>query len=359
MRIAVIGAGAIGATHCQFIRQTPPFDLVAIADPAETARNTADAFGAKWFPNHTALLDASPIEGAIIAAPNELHRTIALDCLRAGVPVLIEKPLAPTVSEAMDIATASEQSGVAVLVGHHRRHNPLVKRAKAMIDGGDLGRLVTANICYSMMKPDDYFRQVWRMSEGSGGPLLINAIHEVDLLRHLIGEVDSVAAFSSSTVRHFRVEDTAAVLFRFSNGALAALTVSDTASSPWSWDLTSGEVDRFPKHAVASHRLVGTHGALTLPEVDYWTHAGERSWTTRMTARRIEVEPANPFVEQLRHFREVAAGMAIPLVGATEGTRNIAVMEAITRACASERTEAVVFPDREAAAAAKLPLVGN
>ena len=83
----------------------------------------------------------------------------------------------------------------------------------------------------------------WRRSRG-GGPILINLIHEIDLIRFVCGEIASVQAFTSNAVRGFEVEDTAAVLLRLTNGALATDSLSDTAVAPWTWDLASGELSR-------------------------------------------------------------------------------------------------------------------
>ncbi|WP_102227127.1 Gfo/Idh/MocA family protein [Acidimangrovimonas sediminis] len=341
MKIAVIGAGAIGLTHCTAIHATDGVSLAGISDPSDAAAEIAARFATRHHRDHRALIAAERPDGAVIATPNSWHVPIAVDFLEAGIPVLVEKPVANTSTEALALLETEARTGVPVLVGHHRRHHPFVAKAHALVTQGALGRMVMANVSYNLMKPDSYFEADWRRRPGIGGPFLINAIHEIDLLRHVMGEIVTVQAMAANAVRGFAVEDTGAVLFRFASGALAALTVSDTASAPWSWDLASGDVPRFPRHDVVSHRFSGTEAALTLPRLELWRHDGERSWTTPMRAEPVPCTPADPFLRQLGNFTEVIAGRAAPLVSAREGVLDLAVMEALLGAARSRREEEV------------------
>ena len=111
-----------------------------------------------------------------------------------------------------------------------------------------------------------------------GGPVLINLIHEIDLVRHLCGEIVSVQALASNAVRGFEVEDTAAVLLRLANGALVTIYAVRRRAAPWNWDLIARESAHYPPQPlrVNSHFICGTEGALTLPQLEYWRYAGAR-----------------------------------------------------------------------------------
>ena len=341
MRISVVGGGAIGETHCLTIREQPGMALAGLADPAPGAAATAAGYGARAYANHRDLIAAEKPDGAVIATPNALHVTIGKDFLDAGIPILVEKPVANTVAEGAELAAHARARGVPVLVGHHRRHHPAIRKARDLVAEGALGRIVTVTISASLMKPDGYFEAGWRRQPGVGGPLLINAIHEIDLLRFILGEITEVSAFASNATRGFPVEDTAALIFRFASGALGALAVSDTAAAPWSWDLSAGDVPRFPKHDVVSHMFAGTHGGLSLPRLELWRHPGARDWTSAMTPQAIAVAPRDPFVAQLEHFAAVIRGDESPLIDAVEATRDLAVMEAIAASIRSGRSEPV------------------
>lgn len=338
MRIAVIGAGAIGLTHCQTIDATDGFELAGVADPYDTGAALAARFGTTHHRDHAALLAAERPDAAIVATPNELHVPIALDCLAAGVPVLVEKPVAVTADEAATLVAAERDTGLPVLVGHHRRHHPAIQRARAIVAAGELGRIACVSVFYCLKKPDDYFDTAWHRTPGSGGTFLINLIHEIDLLRFVVGEITSVAAVASNAMRGLPVEDSGALIFTFENGAIASLALTDSAAGPWSWDLASGDVPRFPRHDVNSHLFAGTDASLTLPRLERWHHDGPKEWTTPLVMTRDDTAREDPFVRQLQHFGAVVAGGATPLVGAAEGARNLVILEAVRQAADTRRT---------------------
>src|SRR3954454_12672476 len=243
--VAVIGAGVIGRTHIETIGRSQLGQLAGIAEPAAAGREEAERLGVPWSADYLDLLDRVKPDAAIIATPNTTHREVALACIARGIPAIVEKPIASTLEDAAAIAQASEKSGVPILVGHHRRHNPIIKRARAFIGEGRLGRLTNATVLYTFYKRPEYFELAWRRQPG-GGPILINLIHEIDLVRHLCGEIATVQALASNATRGFEVEDTAAVLLRLVGGALVTLSLCDNAATPWSWDLAVRESPNYP-----------------------------------------------------------------------------------------------------------------
>jgi predicted dehydrogenase len=337
-RIAVLGAGAIGRTHIDRIQRDDSLALAAIADPTDAGQALAQRLGVPWFASHVDALDATRPQGAVVATPNALHIPMALDCLARGVAALVEKPVADTVAEAQALVDAQARTGVPVLVGHHRRHNPIVRRAHQLVSGGHLGQVVTANVMATFYKPDGYFNVAWRREPG-GGPVLINLIHEIDLLRFLCGEIASVQAVGSAGVRGFAVEDTAGAVLRFANGAVGTVLVSDTAVSPWCWDLCAGEQAQYPRQAVQSHFIAGTQGSLSLPDLALWHYQGERHWHGELTQSTTPVHHADPYTAQLRHFAAAIQGTDTPLCSALDGLRTLQATLAVSEAA---RTGAAV-----------------
>jgi predicted dehydrogenase len=343
--VAVIGAGAIGRAHVETIRRSDSCTLAAIAEPAAAGRAYAEGLGVRWYAEPRDLLDSVKPEIAIVATPNATHREIAVACIERGIVPLVEKPVASTLADAAAIATASERAGVPVLVGHHRRHNPIIRKARAMITAGALGRLTSASVLYTFYKPADYFEMAWRREPG-GGPVLINLIHEIDLIRHLCGEIASVQALTSNAVRGFAVEDSAAVLLRLVDGALVTLNLSDTAVTPWSWDLASGESPNYPPQPVAvqTHFISGTEGSLALPTLDHWRYASTKSWFAPIARESVGIERGDPYRAQLDHLVRVARGQDSPLITARDGMLTLQATMAVHKAA---RTGQTVRPDQE------------
>lgn len=320
--IVIVGAGLIGARHVEQAAQQA--QLCAIVDPADAARDLAERFKVPHFDTVEDCLDQMRPDGAVIATPNSLHEAHALPFLKAGVPLLIEKPLADTVESADRILAALEQSGTPVLVGHHRRHNPIIQRAKADIDAGRLGTIVAITGQFWLYKPDDYFEANWRAQPGAG-PLMINLIHDVDLLRYLCGDIVEVQSMRSNATRGFTVEDTAAVLLRFANGALGTFSLSDTAAAPWSWEMSSAENPIYPHTGGACYTIGGTHGALSIPDLKLWSHDDQRGWWCPISSEDRSVPVQDAFALQFTHFLDVIAG-AHPLVSARDGRESLAVV---------------------------------
>lgn len=338
LAIGLVGAGAIGRAHADVIVKSDFCRLAGIADPTEAGRRFSESLGVPWFSNHADLLAQARPDAVIVATPNTTHLPISADAIAAGIPVLVEKPVASTVEEGEALAAASERAGVPVIVGHHRRHNPIIARAREVVAAGALGCLTNVTVLATFFKPDEYFEVEWRRRAG-GGPLLINLIHEIDLIRFVCGEIASVQAVTSNTVRGFEVEDTAAVVLRLTNGALATISLSDTAVAPWSWDLASGENANYPPQpsAVNSHYLSGTEGSLTLPELEFWSYAGKRGWFHEISRATLPVEQASPYVEQLRHLAQVTRGEASPLISAADATQTLRATLAVSEAARTGR----------------------
>lgn len=332
--IAVIGAGLIGRTHIDRALREPKFELVAIADPSDDGRALAEGVGVRWFADAGALLAATRPRGAIVATPNATHADLAVRCLEAGAAVFVEKPVADTVADARRVCTAAAAARLPVMVGHQRRHNPIVRRAKDMITAGMLGRPVCLTAMATWYKPPEYFDTTWRREKG-GGPILINLIHDVDLLRFLFGDIAAVQAIASHAVRGLAVEDTVAVLLQFRNGAVGTVTVSDTAVAPWNWDLAAGEAERFPRQDVNSHFLSGTEGSLTLPRLEFWHYRGHRGWHDEITQARTALHLGDPFAEQMRQFAAVIEGREEPLCSGEDGMRSLEATLAVRAAADS------------------------
>ena len=335
LRLAVIGAGVMGCSHIERIRASGDCVLAAICDPDLTR---ARAAGGEC-PVHAELpelLRHERIDGAIIATPNADHRDCGVLCAESGLPMLVEKPIAASTADGSALVEAATRRGVPLLVGHHRRHSAYVRRAKEAVDRGDLGRLVSFTALWFVRKPDDYYGVDWRTRPG-GGPVLTNLIHEIDLIRHLGGEIESVYAAASSAARGLPVEDSVAVTLRLAGGALGSIAASDAVVSPWSYELTTHENPLYTRTDRNCYFLLGTAGSLAFPRLMLWRHPGETGWQHPLSGTPLRVDTVDPIAAQLAHFCDVIRGRAAPLVSGGDGLATLAGTEAVLQSAREDR----------------------
>jgi predicted dehydrogenase len=336
-RIAVAGAGYIGQAHVGAITGSDSCALAAIVDPSPAAKALAERENVPLYATLDALFEKDKPDGIVLATPNQLHVPHALQALEARVPMLLEKPIAPTVAEAEALVRAGEDAGVPILIGHHRAHSPIMAKARQVVASGALGRLVAVTGTAMFLKPDHYFADApWRREPGAG-PILLNMIHEVHNLRMLCGEIVAVQAFTSHATRGFPVEDTVAINLRFESGALGTFLLSDTAASARSWEQTSQENKAYPTYDDEDCYLVaGTNGSLAIPTMRLKTYARDedRSWWKPFEVGTVGMVRDDPIKHQMAHFGAVARGEVAPLVSARDGLRNLRVTEAIVTAAA-------------------------
>jgi predicted dehydrogenase len=336
-RIAVIGAGLIGRKHLGILKEDPAFKIAGIADPAPQAEAYARENGFAHFKETEALLDKTKPDGVVIANPNALHRETALLCIARGIPAVVEKPIADTLADARAIVEAAAKANVPVLTGHHRRHNPIMQAARDFVASGAIGKVVAATGTWLHRKPDDYFDVTWR-KEAGGGPILINAIHDIDCLRMVIGEIESVQATASGKTRGNPVEDTAAAVLNFANGAIGTFIVSDATPSPWNWESTSRESAITPYELENCFTIAGTKGSLSIPQLQHWSYdTPDGAWAHPLTRRTLPLRHADPYPRQLHHFARVIRGEEKPVIDAAEGARTLAATLAIAESAKTRR----------------------
>jgi predicted dehydrogenase len=330
LRIAVLGAGLIGQKHIELVAASRECALAAICDADPARSDIAARYGVPFYQDLDRLLAAHALDGAIVATPTALHASHGIACAERGVHLLIEKPIAAALGEARQLLETAERFGSRVLVGHHRRHNALIQQARAIVQSGEIGNLVAVSVLWALLKPDDYFDVSWRKEPG-GGPVLINLIHELDNLRFLCGEIQSVYADTAQSIRGLEVEDTASISLRFENGALGTLLASDAAPAPWSYEMSTGENPVYPRYPQDCYHLLGTRGSLAFPSMTLWRYPSPENagWHQPLEQIRIDTCASDPLVEQLRHFCRVIRGTETPIVSGVEGYKTLAATLAV------------------------------
>ena len=337
IKLAIIGFGLIGQRHAEAIRVSPQVELTAVVEPENSASRSAVDPSVSIFADIAQMLELAKPDGVIIASPTKLHVMHSKLCVEAGIPALIEKPISDDLAAARQLTQDAAQVGVPLLVGHHRRFNPIIKRAHDLIKSGEVGDIRAINSTCWFYKPDYYFDNAsWRKKKGAG-PVSVNLIHDIDLMRHFCGEVVAVQAQFASARRGYENEDLASAILRFASGAIGTVSVSDSIVSPWSWEFTSDENPAYPSTQQSTYFIGGSEGSISLPDLHVWRHEGGFDWWNPMWSDRAPTANSDPLINQIIHFRRVILGEEVPLVSGAEGTKSLEVIDAIQRAAVTHQ----------------------
>lgn len=341
MKVLLVGPGLIGVKHAKLIHENENMTLSAIVSPNKEKH--ADLMEEYQIPFYDSLIDAldtQEFDAVVISSPNELHYEHAKLCMLKGLPVLVEKPLTSCLIEAKKLVELSKETAIPLLVADHRLYNPLLYTAKRFIQSPKFGNVVSYMGSAQFYKPASYFKVgPWRAKIG-GGPILINLIHEIGVMRVLCGEIDKVFAFSSNKIRGFEVEDTVSISLEFKNGALGTFMLSDTAVSNKSWEMTTGENHAYPHYPKEwTYHIAGTKASLDFPKMKFrmYDDAFEASWWRPFYDDELKVEHENPLEIQLQHFYDVVTKGIEITSSAENGYRNMLVVEAVKRSIIEKR----------------------
>jgi predicted dehydrogenase len=250
---AVIGCGDVSVVHFEAIEALDGSELVAVCDvDPDTAARAGERYGVPSFAGHSELLTALRPDVVHIATPHDQHVQPAIDCLSAGVNVVVEKPVAHTPGEAERLVAAAEQPGAPkIAVCYQNRYNATSQAIVDLLASGELGSVIggSATVCWSR-RPAYYESRPWRgRLERSGGGVLINqAIHTVDLLQWLLGEVTDVRGRASRlAIDGIDVEDTAQIVLDHRGGARSVFfaTNANATDSPVTLEIVTEGAELF------------------------------------------------------------------------------------------------------------------
>ena len=318
VKLLLAGTGLIGHRHMQHILEHPDLELVGIIDPLIADEKI------EVVKTYSSLSDVNKhADGIILATPTETHADLTIQSLEMGLHVLVEKPVAASLLEADKMISASEKTGLSVLVGHHRRHHPLVSETINILNSGKIGRPVAASLMWLMRNQDEYFDVDWRKGI-DGGPVKQNLIHDVDTLRAFFGEIISVVGSGTNIVRNAKRHENGGVVLGFNTGMVATITFSDATPTPWGFEAGTGESPYIPKTNQSSMFIACTNGGLEFPTLKLWS--GASNWNEKPIMEHQNISEAVPLVSQLEHFSDVIRGKAAPIVDAKSARETLAVI---------------------------------
>jgi predicted dehydrogenase len=191
--------------------------------------------------------------------------------------------------------------------------------------------MIGANILYALKKPDDYFNVAWRINKESGGPLLINIIHDIDTLRYFFGDVDFIQAHITNHFRGNDVEDAGVINFIFKNQAIATIFLTDNSPAIWAYEICAGENPRFHPSHEDCYFFFGEKASIAFPSMQQISYKKELGvgWLRPYLREYVPTERADVYLEEVRHFCSVLNGDEASRITAEDGLETMRIIEAI------------------------------
>jgi predicted dehydrogenase len=228
----VVGVGAnVFSMHTRAIKaHAVAIEIVGVADiNLAAAEQRAEEFGCPYFSDHRQLLAKTRPDAIAVLTPHPFHAQIAIDCMRSGAHVLVEKPIAVEVAEADRMIDAARETNRLLAVNLQHRTRPEIRTAKRLISQGRLGEIQRVQMTAIWTRTRRYFelagwRGTWR---GEGGGVLMNqSPHTLDVICHLTGQPSMVNAWNRTTFHAIETEDTSVAMLEWPNQAIGTLIVS-------------------------------------------------------------------------------------------------------------------------------------
>jgi len=238
IKFGLIGCGDIARKRvAPALRDSTICELVAVSRArSHLAESFATEFGARgWYADWRELLQDDDISAVYVATPVHLHAEQTIAAIEAGKHVLCEKPMALTVDECNRVIATRDHHNVKLGVAYYRHFYPVVKRIRQIIDDGEIGTPVIAQMnAFEWFDPAEDHPRSWLLKKqlSGGGPMFDFGCHRIEVLLDVFGSVEEVKAKATNKFFHREVEDVGTVVMSFGRGTIATLSVAHSAQQP-------------------------------------------------------------------------------------------------------------------------------
>lgn len=262
VRYGVIGIKGVGSKHVSMAQEHENVELTALVDLDEAAvKAKSQELGVGAFTDYREMLNAGIVDAVSIATPHHLHAIIGLECLKAGVHVFTEKPLANRVSDADAMIETAEARDLKLCIGHQYRTYRTPQTMKHLIDTGAIGNIMRVLWTWIEFRPESYYdRDIWRQTwrHAGGGVLMNQTSHDLDLICWLVGKPVQVSAIIGNQSHKMEVEDVVCANVLFENGAFGSIQL--TINQPRGYSI---------------RQIAGDKGTIAIPDVQSLTNNRE------------------------------------------------------------------------------------
>lgn len=355
VKTGIVGCGKGAHLHARALKNLPQsvFTAVCSRDPAKRQRFAAE-YAVQAYDDIERMIASSGVEALVICTPHPNHAEPAIRAARAGVHVLVEKPLAASLEDCDAMIAAAQQRGVILGTVCQRRFYPPAQRIRKAIDAGKIGEPVLGAVQMLGWRDAAYYgSDPWRGSwQGEGGGVLVNqAPHQIDLLQWYMGPVAEVFGYWSNLNHpYIEVEDTAVAVIRFKNGGLGNIVVSNSQNPALYGKVHIHGANGASLGVQTDGGAMFIAGMSTIEEPplnDVWTVPGEagllEEWVREDTEFFRRIDPLTYFHErQMEDFLLAIIRGTRPLSDGEEGRKTVEIFTAIYRATREGRP--VTFP---------------
>ncbi len=327
LRAGLIGAGSSATNIAATIATIGDIKLVAVSDVnKEAAQKIADQNKAAFVTTDYKELCKQDVDFVVISLPHGLHKEVTVHCLDAGKHVLVEKPIATTIEDAHAMIAAAKRNKRKLGVHCQQRFIDALQEAKKLIDGGKLGKILQASVSVMWFRDIDYYKKsswrgTWKM-EG-GGSLINQAIHQVDQMVYLLGNVKRLFGYWAHRVHDIEVDDNACAALLFESGAFGTIQTSTSTKAAFPAKLTifgsEGGIE------IDGNVLTVFKADGSKERTDYSMREGGQVASATDPKKFSVIAHArlmNDFANAIRENRE-------PLVNGEEGLRSLKVVRAV------------------------------
>jgi predicted dehydrogenase len=343
LKFALLGCGRISRKHIDAIAAADNARLVAVCDSQKSrAQQLADKLGVPWFEDVDQMLTAMPeIDVVNILTPTGYHAEHAIKVAGYRKHIVVEKPMALRLEDADAMITACDRAGVRLFVVKQNRYNLPVQHLRRALEAGRFGKLVMGTVRVRWCRRQEYYDQdAWRGKwELDGGVLTNQASHHVDLLMWMLGEVESVFAMTATQLVDIETEDTAAVVLRFTNGALGIIEAT-TATRPVDLE---GSISVLGEHGTV------VIGGFAVNELTTWRFENRQPEDETVIAESKTV-PENVYgfghTAFIQNVIKTLRGQGSALVDGLEGRKSIEVINAIYESVQTGREVSLRYKPR-------------
>jgi predicted dehydrogenase len=340
-RVALLGAGFISDYHITGLREAGADVVALFSRSLERARAKAAQHGIRVATDRYAdVLARDDVDAVVVATPDFTHEELTVAAVRAGKPVLVQKPMARTAAECRRMIRAAEAAGVVLAVAFAHRYLEEAIAVRELLAQEALGRIL--HVRHRNATPGaDWAAWFYSRAHVGGGALMQLGIHGIDLLRHLFGEIEAVRATTATTVNRRVLADGTTVTP--DNEDLVAATYRLRSGVTVTHEVSYAEVAGTSRFRMEIYGEAGTawlrseRGRLAVYAPRHFRRA---EWVCPA------LDPENPGLRQHRHFIDIARGEASPDRSDRDGLASVLVAEAVYRAAAQARWETVETPDR-------------